>query len=102
MTFNIIIITGVFFLIPGMTELLSNSTEALGNIIETQMYLDIQYKRNFVYTTSFFSILFLLTKMSILRYFFYILFLFSTYSYFVEIKKLQPNYHKLQPNYHIL
>ena len=82
-----IIALGTFYLMPGVTELLINSTNSFGNLRDSQIFLDIQYRRNFLYTTLFSSFIFSFTKMFILRYFFYILFLYSIYLYFVTIKK---------------
>ena len=88
MTFRgYIIILGIFYLIPGITELLVNTTNSFGNLRDSSIYLDIKYKRNFVYTTLFSSVIFSFTKLYMLRYFFYILFLFSNYSYFITIQK---------------
>jgi hypothetical protein len=87
MSLNIIILTGFFYLIPGTVELFRSPVEESGNMGRAGVYLDIQYKRNFVYITAFSSIFFSFTKMFMLRYFFYSLFLFANYSYFVTIKK---------------
>jgi hypothetical protein len=82
-----IIALGTFYLMPGVTELLINSTNSFGNLRDSHIFLDIQYKRNFLYTTLFSSIIFSFIKMLMVRYFLYILFLYSIYLYFVTIKK---------------
>jgi hypothetical protein len=82
-----IFILGIFYLIPCITELLYNSNDSVGNIHNMDIFIDIHYKRNCVYTTTVGAILFSFIKMYMLRYFFYCLFLFSTYSYLNTIKK---------------
>jgi hypothetical protein len=87
MSFTIIILTGLFYLIPGIVEMLCRSSESIGNMKASNIYFDIEHKRNFIYITGFSSILFSFTNTYMLRYFFYILFLFSIYSYYSTIKK---------------
>jgi len=87
MTFSVILITCLFYLIPGMTEKLSHYNKYVVSTGLACEYLDIQYKRNIVYITAVSSIFVSFTKMYILRYFLYSLFLFSNYSYFTTIKR---------------
>jgi|APFre7841882793_1041355.scaffolds.fasta_scaffold190420_1 hypothetical protein len=87
MTFFIIILTGLFYLIPGMAEIICETAESSGNFYIIGAALDVKYKRNFVYITTFSSILFSFTKLKMLQYFFYSLFLFSNYSYYKTIQK---------------
>lgn len=87
MSFTIIILKGLFYLIPGTAEMLYRSSESIRNIRMSNIYFDVQHKRNFIYITGFSSIFFSFTKTYMLRYFFYSLFLFSIYSYYSTIKK---------------
>lgn len=90
MLLGVLLFSGLFYLIPGTIEMLCHSAESVGNMRTSNIYYDIQYKRNFVYITAFSSIFFSHTNMYVLRYFFYSLFLFSNYSYYNTIKKWYP------------
>ena len=90
MSFTITILSCFFYLIPGTIEMLCRSSESVGNMRMSNIYFDIQHKRNFVYITAFSSILFSFTNAYILRYLFYSLVIFSNYSYYNTIKKWYP------------
>lgn len=90
MTFSVILLSGLFHLIPGLTEILLYYNENQANMRLACIYLDIRYKRNFVYVTGLSSIIFSFTNLNILKWFFYSLFLFANYSYFNIIKKWYP------------
>jgi hypothetical protein len=85
MSINIIILTGLFYLVPGMVEFPIMYAERNGNMGLQGLYLDIKNKRNFVYTTASSYIIFSFTKMYIVKHFFCILLLFSNYCYFNTI-----------------
>lgn len=87
MTFALILLTGLFYLVPSIIESFCFLTEANVNSKLNYIYTDIKYLRNFVYTTTFFSLLFSFYNFILLRYFFYFLFFYSNYLYFYTIKR---------------
>jgi hypothetical protein len=89
----IILVTGLFYLIPGVLDMLLYHSESINNLRLSIALLDLKYKRNFLYITTFSSILFTMKKVFLLQYFFYCLFLFSFHSYLNSIKR---NCHKLK------
>jgi hypothetical protein len=89
----IILVTGLFYLIPGIIDMLLYHSESINNLRLSIALLDLKYKRNFVYITTFSSILFTMKKVFLLQYFFYCLFLFSFHSY---LNSIRTNYHKLK------
>lgn len=85
MAFSIIILTGLFYLLPDMIDLLYNATEGFGNISFNSIYLDVMNKRNFVYMSGVFSIINVFMPFKILRSFSYGLFIFSIFLYFTPL-----------------
>ena len=86
MSLNIVILTGIFYLIPGNAEICYRHTSGSGNMGLTGVYLDIINKRNFVYVSGLASIVLLFTPFKMVRVFTYCLFLFSIILYFSSIK----------------
>jgi hypothetical protein len=86
MSSNIIIVTGLFYLIPGNAEICYRHTSACGNMGLTGVYLDVINKRNFVYFSGFISLVVLVTPFKLLTLFSYCLFVFSILLYFNCIK----------------
>jgi hypothetical protein len=87
MTFSIIILTGLFNLVPGIAEMPYHYTQASGNMGLNGIYLDVLNKRNFVYISGIFSIITLFIPFKMISLFSYGLFAFSIFLYFSSIKK---------------
>lgn len=90
MTFNIIILSALFYLIPGNAEILYRHTSSSGNMGLTGVYLDVINKRNFVHVSGLSLIVVLFIPFNMLRTFICGIFLFSLYLYFNSIKRWQP------------
>ena len=86
MSTNIIIVTGLFYLIPGNAELCYRNTLASGNMGLNGVYLDVINKRNFLYICGLSSIFLLFMPFKMLGSFMYCLFIFSVLAYFRSIK----------------
>lgn len=86
MSFNIIILTGIFYLIPGNAEICFRTNSGSGNIGLTRVFFDVINKRNLVYISGLTSLVLLFTSFKIARNFTYCLFLFSLFLYFASIK----------------
>jgi len=86
MSFNIIILTGIFYLIPGNAEICFRNTSGSGNIGLTALFYDVINKRNLVYISGLTSIVLLFTTFKIARNFTCCLFIFSLFLYFASIK----------------
>lgn len=71
MSFKIIIITGLFYLIPGNAEIYYRSASSQGNLGLAGVFLDIIRKRNFVYMCGLFYIFTLFTPNKIVRSLFF-------------------------------
>ncbi len=87
MTFIIIILSGLFYLIPGNAEILCRYTSDSGNRGLNRIYLDIINKRNLIYISGSFSLILLYAPFKVLRYLSYLLFIFSVLLYFHSIKR---------------
>lgn len=90
MTLSIIILTGFFYLVPGMAEILYNSTLASGNMGLNGVYLDILNKRNIVYISGAVFVINLFMPFKIVRLFSFGLFIFSIFLYFNAIRRWIP------------
>lgn len=90
MSFNIIMLSSLFYLIPGNAEILYRYTSSSGNMGLTGVYLDVINKRNFVYVSGLSFIVIAFTPFKMLRIFICGLFLFSLFLYFNSIKRWQP------------
>lgn len=87
MSFSIIILTGLFYLVPGTIEVLHRSTQSTGNLALNGVYFNVLNNRNFVYIFGIFSIITLYLPYKILRLFSEGLFVFFIFSYFNAIDK---------------
>lgn len=79
MSFKIIIITGLFFLIPGNAEIYYRSASSPGNLGLAGVFLDIIRKRNNVYACGLFFMLALLSTNKLVQTFLFGLFLFTLF-----------------------
>ena len=90
MTFGIIILSGLFYLIPGNAEMLCRYTADSGNIGLNSIYLDVMRKRNLIYMSGSFSLILLFTPFKVLRLFSYFLFVLFVSTYFYSMKSWHP------------
>ncbi len=84
MTLNIIILSGLFYLMPGNADMCYHHTLESGNMGMNGVYLEVVNRRNFVYVSSLIAIL--STPFQLVRLFSYSLFIFSVLLYFHSIK----------------
>ncbi len=88
MSLNTIIITGLFYLIPGNIEILYR--EKLSSDADLSAVATLTIIRNFLYTCGLSSLILTFTPFKILGFFSYCLFLYSIYEYFRSIKYRLP------------
>lgn len=88
-----IIISGLFYLIPGMVETFYRYSENNGNMGLAGVFLDIKNKRDLVYVCSLSSFSLLLSPFKITRNLSFAALIFSLCLYFNSIKKWHPHIH---------
>jgi hypothetical protein len=87
MSFNIIILTGLFYLIPNNLEICHHNYTLNGDMSLTNVYLDVKIKRDTFYKLGIASLVFLFLPFKMLRLFVHTLSIFSLIIYFRSIKK---------------
>ena len=87
MTFSLMLLSGLFHLVPGNAEIVCQCTTSSGNMGLYGVYMDVINKRNFVYGSLFLGFVSLFTPFKLLRAFSCGLVLFSLFLYFSVIKK---------------
>ena len=86
MSFNILILTSLFYLMPGNAEICYHHTSESGNVSLTGVYLNVINQRNFVYISGLVPIVLLFTPFKMVRIFTYFIFLFALFLYISSIK----------------
>lgn len=90
MSITYVLLSGIFYLIPGMAETFYRYSENYGNMGYTGIFLDIKNRRNLVYICSLSSFSLIFTSFKIFGVLSNISLLFSLYLYFSTIKKWHP------------
>ena len=90
MSLSIIILTGLFYLVPGMVDMPYRYTLHSGNMGLNGLYLDIMSKRNMVYFSILFLSISLFLPYDTLKTILFINLLYCLYIYFTTIDKWYP------------
>ncbi len=90
MTLGFTILTGIFYLVPGMIEMVYNSSLNSNKISSRFLYLEITKKRDFLYISIIITFISLIGPFKFLRIFSEGLLGVSLFSYFSTIRKCAP------------